>query len=224
MRLHDGARKLWIYLPPSYERGDRDYPVLFAHDGQNLFDDELSFSGEWRFDETMEALAREEGIEAIVVAVANSGSERMTEYSPFTGTGEAYVDYLVDEVQPLVAESFRIARDPARTGVIGSSAGGTISLYAIAARPDVFGLAGVLSPAFWWLREAMFDYLRGRDVVGRIYMDIGDRERGVDNMLRMADALKSRSAELRYVVERGGEHNEAAWARRLPDALRFLLR
>jgi predicted alpha/beta superfamily hydrolase len=224
VRFHDGERQLWIYLPPSYETSDREYPVLFAHDGQNLFDEDLSFSGEWRADETLEALARDEGIEAILVAVANSGSQRMTEYSPFTGTGEEYVRYLVDEVRPLVADSFRIAREPARTGVLGSSAGGTISLYAMAERPDVFGLAGVLSPAFWWLGDAMFDYLRDRAVTGRIYMDIGDSERGVDNMLRMARVLEDRDVDLRYVVEPGGEHNEAAWARRLPDALRFLLR
>ncbi len=224
MRFHDDDRQLWIYLPPSYEQTERHYPVLFAHDGQNLFDDDLSFSGEWRADETLESLAHDEGIEAIVVGVANSGSQRMTEYSPFTGTGEAYVDYLVDEVRPLVAASFRIAREPARTGLLGSSAGGTISLYAIAARPDVFGLAGVLSPAFWWLGEAMFDYLRERDVAGRIYMDIGDRERGVDNMLRMVELLETKRVELQHAVEPGGEHNEAAWARRLPDALRFLLR
>jgi predicted alpha/beta superfamily hydrolase len=224
VRFHDGDRPLWIYLPPSYEQTSRDYPVLFAHDGQNLFDEDSSFSGEWQADETLEQLAHDEGLEAIVVAVANSGSKRMTEYSPFTGTGEAYVDYLVDEVRPFVADAFRIAREPARTGVLGSSAGGTISLYAIASRPDVFGLAGVLSPAFWWLGDAMFDYLRGRDVTGRIYMDIGDRERGVDNMLRMVEVLESRSVELHHAVEPGGEHNEAAWARRLPDALRFLLR
>jgi predicted alpha/beta superfamily hydrolase len=224
VRVLEGERTLWAYLPPSYEQAaDRVYPVLFAHDGQNLFDDDLSFAGEWRFDETMETLAHE-GIEAVVVGVPNSGESRMTEYSPFTGTGEQYLSYVVDEVRPRIARDFRIAYEPARTGVIGSSAGGTISLYAIVERPDVFGLAGVLSPAFWYLREQMFDYVAGRDVRGRIYMDIGGQERGVDNMHRMAELLRAKDVELEVITEPDDAHNEHAWARRLPTALRFLLR
>jgi predicted alpha/beta superfamily hydrolase len=222
VRVLDDERRLWAYLPPSYEHSERDYPVLFAHDGQNLFDDETSHAGEWRFDETMEELAHD-GLEAIVVGIENSGTERMIEYSPFTGTGERYVDYVVDHVRPLVERSFRIAREPQRTGVVGSSAGGTISLYAIAARPDVFGLAGVLSPAIWWLGERMFDWIEPREVRGRIYMDIGGRERGVDNMHRMADVLRGKDADLLVVTEPDDAHNEEAWARRLPGALRFLL-
>ncbi|HZR95221.1 MAG TPA: alpha/beta hydrolase-fold protein [Gaiellaceae bacterium] len=222
MRVHEGDRRLWIYLPPSYERDGRPYPVVFAHDGQNLFDTDTSHAGEWRVDETMETLAAE-GLEAIVVGIENSGGERMTEYSPFTGTGEAYVSYVVDEVRALVARDFRIAREPERTGVLGSSAGGTISLYAIAERPDVFGFAGVLSPAFWWLGERMFEWIGPRDMRGRIYMDIGGLERGVEGMHRMAALLRTKTVELRVVEEPGAPHNEEAWARRLPEALRFLL-
>jgi predicted alpha/beta superfamily hydrolase len=223
VRVLEGERRLWIYLPPSYEHSDRTYPVLFAHDGQNLFDDDASFAGEWRFDETMEALAAE-GVEAIVVGIANSGDNRMTEYSPFTGTGEQYLAYVVDELRPQIGAEFRIASERERTGVIGSSAGGTISLYAIAERPDVFGFAGVLSPAFWWLGERMFEYVAGRDVRGRIYMDIGGQERGVENMHRMAALLREKDVDLQVVEDPPAAHNEAAWSYRLPDALRYLLR
>jgi predicted alpha/beta superfamily hydrolase len=223
VRVLEGERMVWAYLPPSYDYTARTYPVLFAHDGQNLFDEDWSYAGEWRFDETMEELARE-GIEAVVVGIANSGDNRMTEYSPFTGTGTEYLTYLTDEVRPRIAADFRIALEPERTGVIGSSAGGTISLYAIAERPDVFGLAGVMSPAFWWLGEQMFDYVAARAMRGRIYMDIGGQERGVDNMHRMADLLRTKDVELRVVEDAPAAHNEAAWAYRLPDALRYLLR
>jgi predicted alpha/beta superfamily hydrolase len=171
----------------------------------------------------METLAGE-GVEAIVVGIENSGSDRMTEYSPFTGTGDAYLGYLVDDVRPRVAASFRIAAEPARTGIIGSSAGGTISLYALVERPDVFGLAGVLSPALWWLGERMFDYVASREVCGRIYLDVGGRERGVENMERMAELLRAKKAEIHAVLAPGDAHDEDAWARRLPDALRYLLR
>jgi predicted alpha/beta superfamily hydrolase len=159
-----------------------------------------------------------------VIGIANRGENRMTEYSPFTGTGEQYLAWLVDELRPRVAADFRVALEPSRTGVIGSSAGGTISLYAIAERPDVFGFAGVLSPAFWYLGERMFEYVAGRDVRGRIYMDIGGHEQGVDDMHRMAAALRSKDVELEVITEPDDAHNEQAWARRLPNALRFLLR
>jgi predicted alpha/beta superfamily hydrolase len=218
----DGDRPLWAYLPPSYVHSDRTYPVLFAHDGQNLFDDDTSYAGEWRFDETLGELAHE-GLEAVVIGIANSGDNRMTEYSPFTGTGDEYLAWLVDELRPGVAAEFRIAQEPQRTGVIGSSAGGTISLYAIAERPDVFGFAGVLSPAFWYLGERMFEYVAGRDVRGRIYMDIGGREQAVDDVHRMTELLRAKDVDLQVVEEPDDAHNEQAWARRLPGALRFLL-
>jgi len=74
-------RHLLVYLPPSYGSGQR-YPVLYMHDGQNLFDRATSFVGEWRVDETMEQLAAE-GLEAIVVGIPNAGNARRDEYSPF---------------------------------------------------------------------------------------------------------------------------------------------
>jgi predicted alpha/beta superfamily hydrolase len=223
VRILDGDRRLWAYLPLCYAGSDRTYPVLFAHDGQNLFDDDTSYAGEWHLDETLEALARE-GLEAIAVGIANSGEHRLTEYSPFTDEGRAFVSWVADELRPRIAAEFRIAAEPGRTGVIGSSAGGNISLYALVERPDVFGLAAVLSPAFRLLGEEIFAYVADRDVRGRLYMDIGGEEGGVDAMLRMADVLRSKDVELEVITEPHDAHNEAAWARRLPTALRFLLR
>jgi predicted alpha/beta superfamily hydrolase len=199
------------------------YPVLFACDGQNLFDDDTSYAGEWHLDETLEALA-EEGLEAIAVGIAGSGGDRLTEYSPFTDMGRGFVSWLADELRPRIAADFRIAPEPERTGVIGSSAGGNISLYALVERPDVFGLAGVLSPAFRLLGDEIFSYVNERAVRGRIYMDIGGEERGVDAVHRMAQLLRSNDVELEVITEPHDAHNEEAWARRLPAALRFLLR
>ena len=223
VRVAAGDRPIWAYLPPSYWQSDRTYPVLFAHDGQNLFDDDTSYAGEWHFDETLDALA-DEGIEAIVIAIANAGDDRLTEYSPFTDTGRAFVAWVADVLRPQIAADFRIAPERERTGVIGSSAGGNISLFMLVERSDVFGFAGVLSPAFPLLGDEIFDAVAGRDVRGRIYMDIGGEERGVDAMNRMAELLRSKDVELEVVTEPGAVHNEQAWARRLPDALRFLLR
>jgi predicted alpha/beta superfamily hydrolase len=243
-------RDLLVHLPRSYACGERRYPVLYLQDGQNLFDAATSFSGEWRVDETMEALA-EEGREAIVVGVANAGAERLDEYSPWRqrhggGRGDAYVRFLVDTVRPLVDEGFRTRREPRATGVLGSSLGGLISLYAFFMRPEVFGMAGALSPALRFAGDAMLDFLARQPYVGgRVYLDTGTREAGfgrLDRWLaglsasqpytravrrarRLLEAKGYREGEdLLHVEERGGLHQEAAWGRRLPGALRFLLR
>jgi predicted alpha/beta superfamily hydrolase len=243
------TRDLLVYLPPSYPTANRTFPTLYMHDGQNLFDDATSFAGEWRVDDALEELAGE-GIEAIVVGVPNTGADRLHEYSPFHdvrfGGGRAadYLEFIVDTVKPLVDEAFRTTGDREATGTIGSSMGGLISLYAFFERPDVFGAVGAVSPSVGFARGALMDYLeRARFVGGRIYMDVGTlegRPRARDPlhlrdkpgeyvaMVRRARDLLVRKGyregpDLMYVEEEGAGHNEAAWAERLPQLLRFLL-
>ncbi len=224
------TRPIVVYLPPSYARTVRKrYPVLYMHDGQNLFDATTSFVGiEWGVDETMEQLSHE-GIEAIVVGIWNT-PQRMAEYCPFPqwfeGRGEAYLDFLVHTVKPLVDHTYRTRREREHTGIFGSSMGGLISLYAFFTRPQVFGFVGAMSPAFWVGNGAIHALVRARPCVpGRIYIDHGTEEY---NPQRMREVLIEKGyrlgATLRYVTERGGQHHESAWARRLPEALRFLLR
>jgi len=244
------ARDILVYLPPSYPTANRTFPTLYMHDGQNLFDDATSFAGEWGVDDALEELA-EEGFEAIVVGVPNTGADRLHEYSPFHdarfGGGRAadYVTFIVETVKPLVDEAFRTTGDREATGTIGSSMGGLISLYAFFERPDVFGAVGAVSPSVGFARGALMDYLeRARFVGGRIYMDVGTlegRPRTRDlrqpggkpgeyvEMVRRARDLLVRKGyregpDLMYVEEEGAGHNEAAWAERLPQLLRFLLR
>ncbi|HJZ46079.1 MAG TPA: alpha/beta hydrolase-fold protein [Roseiflexaceae bacterium] len=243
-------RKLYVYLPPSYTNGDRRYPVIYMQDGQNLFDQALSYAGEWQVDETMEALSLE-GIEAIVVGVPNAGVRRIDEYSPFKdqrlrkgGRGDWYVAFLANTVKPLIDRDFRTLPERQHTGVLGSSMGGLISLYAFFYRPEVFGFAGVMSPSLWFAQEAIFSYVLHADArPGRIHLDLGTHE-GTDTRVvsgavptytsrylaaahRMRDLLVHKGyrlgRELRYQEEAEATHNEVAWARRLPDALRFLL-
>ena len=126
----DNTRDILVYLPPSYATANRTYPTLYMHDGQNLFDKATSFAGEWGVDEALEEAA-DEGIEAIVVGIPNTGVERMQEYSPFKdarfGGGRAadYVKFVVETVRPLVDEAFRTTGDREATATIGSSMGGS---------------------------------------------------------------------------------------------------
>jgi predicted alpha/beta superfamily hydrolase len=244
------AREICVYLPPSLARSmaagettDQRYPVLYFMDGQNVFDDKTSYIGvKWAADEALEKLAGE-GIEAIAVAVANHGDDRMHEYNPWPsslkyrgrthpvgGKGDAYLDWLVGTVKPLVDRSFPTRAERMATAIIGSSMGGLISLYALFAQRAVFGLAGVMSPAVQWSDYRVVTLIEESPLPPtRIHLDMGWREwRGATRDARkVRDALLARGfvleRDLHYVEERNARHNESAWARRLPDALRFLL-
>ena len=243
-------RKLYVYLPPSYARCERDYPVIYMQDGQNLFDESLSYAGEWQVDETMELLSQER-IEAIVVGIPNAGVRRIDEYSPFVdrrlhkgGRGDRYVAFVANTVKPLIDRDFRTLPEREHTGILGSSMGGLISLYALFCRPEIFGFAGVMSPSLWFAQEAIFPYVQQASFKpGRVYLDAGTHEgsdtralhsgphkytsRYLSAVRRMRDRLDQKGYRpaqgLCYHEEEEAIHNEAAWARRLPDALRFLL-
>jgi predicted alpha/beta superfamily hydrolase len=239
-------RDILVYLPPTYETGNKRYPVLYLHDGQNLFDETTSFAGEWQVDETMETLGQE-GIEALVVGIPNAGLARLDEYSPFRdkrsgGLGDHYLDFIANNVKPLVDARFRTLTGREHTGIMGSSMGGLISLYAFFHHPETFGLAGALSPAFWFAKGAIYDIIKKAPYYpGRIYLDAGTREHGEGHWLitrsrsrqyyagvrRMQRLLAKKGyrprRDLLYMEEKWARHEEVAWARRLPKAIRFLL-
>ena len=244
-------RHILVYLPPSYGAEHRHYPVLYMQDGQNLFDPATSFAGEWGVDETMEQLALTEGVEAIVVGVPNMGRHRVDEYSPFIeprlggGQGEDYLAFLAHTLKPLIDRDFRTLPERTHTGLLGSSLGGLIGLYGYFRAARIFGLAGVMSPALWFGGESIFDYVESADYVpGRIYLDAGTRELGEDlhnglphratssrqyyaGVRRMKRILIRKgfrpTVDLMHVEEKWAGHSETSWARRLPDAIRFLL-
>jgi predicted alpha/beta superfamily hydrolase len=246
-----GQREVLCLLPPDAAAGHRRYPVIYMLDGQNLFDAAISYAGEWQVDETM-VLLRGEGHEAIVVGVTNGGERRLAEYTPYpstrrgppgAGRGAATLGFLADTLKPIVDASFptQVARQS--TAIAGSSLGGLMSLYAAWERPDVFGAAAAFSPAFPAGQEALIGRLASEPrPSSRVYLDTGGRE-GSDLWLdrivhwwsraflrdvrRCRDALLAaglrEGSDLRYLEAPRAIHREAAWAARLPDALRFLL-
>ena len=241
-------RDIVVYLPPSYANSQRHYPVLYMQDGQNLFDAATSFSGEWHIDEIMEKLGHEDGIEAIIVAIPNMGAERVSEYSPFRdkkhggGRGNKYVHFLVDTLKPIIDRDFRTRPERKFTGIMGSSMGGLISLYAFFHNPDTFGYVGAMSTSLWFAEGAMLEYLKSVPFRGgRIYMDIGTREYGratptdesprtysrrlYAKTRRMQRVLVKKgyrpTRTLVYVEEKWAGHHEPAWTRRIPHAFRY---
>jgi predicted alpha/beta superfamily hydrolase len=240
-------RDILVHLPPSHcEIPGKRYPVIYAQDGQNLFDRATSFIGEWEADETMQALERVLRLEAIIVGIPNAGFDRLNEYSPFRddeyggGRGDAYLDFVVNTVKPIIDRDFLTQPGRATTGILGSSMGGLISLYGFLKRNDVFGFCASMSPAYWFADKAILNYVQNASPrPGRIYLDSGTGEKSspgplggiarcfCDDVQLVRDLLIEKGfrldADVWYVQEINGVHSEATWARRLPLALRFLL-
>jgi predicted alpha/beta superfamily hydrolase len=225
-------RTIRLYLPPGYETSGKRYPVLYMHDGQNLFDDATSYVGEWGVDEALDALAGE-GLELIVVGIDHGGEKRFNELSPWPhaqfGRGEnvPYTQFVVDVVKPFVDANYRTKPGRADTGIMGSSMGGIASHYALYARPQVFSKAGIFSPAYWtgpaieaWTAE------KSLPPDTRVYMNMGEKEGGdmgrpFAPMSALVQADVAPGAFHAEVVP-GAEHNERFWRDEFPKAVRFL--
>lgn len=225
-------RTIRVYLPPGYDASTKRYPVLYMHDGQNLFDDATSYVGEWGVDEALDALAAD-GLELIVVGVDHGGEKRFNELSPWAherfGAGEnvQYTRFLVDVVKRHVDANYRTLPDRAHTGVMGSSMGGVASHYALYAYAQVFSKAGIFSPAYWtgpavapWTDAAVLP----KDT--RVWMNMGEKEG--DDMVRpfgiVSELVRADVAPDAFHAEvvAGREHNEAFWRDEFPRAVRFL--
>ena len=228
-------RTLRLYLPPSYESApDKRYPVIYMHDGQNLFDDATSYAGEWGVDETMDAFARTRGFEAIVVGIDNGGEERLRELSPWTNPkygaaqGEQYMAFVVDVVKPFVDTHYRTRPDREDTAIAGSSMGGLISHYALLRYPQVFGKAAIFSPSYWFSNEVYVQTAAHPWPAGtRSYFYIGGREgdESVADVRRMLPLLATPDHAVRDVtlhVEPDAQHDERAWRAEFPRAVAWL--
>ncbi len=242
------SREIRVWLPPGYDGGEDRYPVIYFHDGQNLFRPGGPF-GCW-FAEDAAAAEMKAGRmrEAIMVAIPNNeadmGKARMTEYQPPTdlnprdpsrgkGICDRYAEFLLGKVKPAIDAKYRTLPDRANTSVAGASMGGLVSLW-LGLNTDAFGAVGVFSPAFWTSSNFTKAAMDGPKKDGlRIYMDMGTREKGNLSGDYWKDALAVRDALLKQGYEEGedllwnpgegDEHNERAWAKRLPVALRFLV-
>ncbi len=233
-------KKIWIYLPPGYAKSKKRYPVLYMHDGQNLFDEALSAVSEWGVDESLDSLIARGLPAAIVVGIENGGSERMREYNawPFTWAreegpvaiapaAEDYLQDLKDHLKPSVDKHYRTLPGRENTLTAGSSMGGLVACYAALKYPAVFGKAGVFSPSFW-TAEGIVAFADSAAPLqqGKFFFYMGGREgeRHLNNMSRVHQLLGRRSASMIYcVVDPEGEHNEFYWRKWFPEFFRWAL-
>lgn len=206
---------------------------MYMHDGQNVFNDATSFSGEWGVDEALDTLGLKYK-ECIVVGIDNGAAKRLNEYCPYDfelkgiaanyssnkGEGGLYVDFLVKTLKPFIDKRYRTLRGKKNTFIAGSSMGGLISMYALLRYPKKFGGAGVFSPAFW-VGPKIFDDIRtkGKKVKGKIYFYAGDEEGEtmVPMTLRAFNEMHQVSrSKMSTVIRSGGKHNEARWRIEFP--------
>lgn len=248
-RILKNRRTLLVCLPFTYAADKaRRYPVIYMHDGQNVFDSATSFSGvEWGAYETAAALAEEvPPLEAIIVGIYNKGEERISEYAPDRdavrggGKGREYSEFIVKEVKPFIDAAYRTLSGREDTAVAGSSLGGLISLFLILEYPEVFSKAGVLSPSLHWAGHTLLPLAKQKADAKKmkIWLSMGTGEGGrsrksknlsesVLDSRKLRDILLARgfgkNKSLIYCEEKGGRHNEAWWAKLLPGVFRFFL-
>ncbi|WP_263359211.1 alpha/beta hydrolase [Acidicapsa ligni] len=250
LRLHPGfasrilpdKRDLIVYVPPGYdEHPERTYPVLYLHDGQNLFDPRTSFipGRTWQVRESADAAILAEEVEPLViVGIYNTGDRRLAEYTHERdwqmGGGEAdsYGRLITEELMPWIAAHYHIKTGREHTGMGGSSLGGLVSLYLGLRYADIFGRLAVLSPSVWWNHKSILGFVNEvaphLQAKPRIWLDAGDLEGRM--MVRDAEVLARRlkangwrdEESVHFEKAPGGTHDEASWAKRVRPMLRFL--
>ena len=226
------ARDIWLYLPPDYSNSDERYPVIYIHDGQNVFDSKTSYAGEWGVDELLNDLYTKTKQGFIVVGINNVGAERMNEYSPWTnekyggGSGDRYIQMIAKELKPFIDATYRTKPKPESTAIIGSSMGGLISYYAGLEYPEVFGKSGVISPSFWFSKEVInFTKQKAQQENSRMYLLLGDQEGMTEDFNTISKLLLDSgfpSEQVKKELIKGGKHNEAFWNSQFLNVVSYL--
>ena len=240
-RFLQEAHDVTVCVPPGYETGtERRYPVLYLHDGQNVFDElPMSITGvQWGVDTTSRALIHAGVIEpVIIVAIGNAGRERIDEYTPTRdaahdagGLADRYGRMLVYEIKPFIDHHYRTLQAREHTAVAGSSLGGLLSLHLGLTHPAIFGKLALLSPSVWWDDRWIVRQLVASDAQRpsiRIWLDVGTGEKrmmkGAQLLARILERKGwTRGIDYEYLEAEGALHDERAWGERTGLFLRFL--
>jgi len=241
-KILGNSRNVTVYLPPGYDEAGSEsrYPVLYMHDGQNLFHPERSFipGQHWRLSEAAnESIGSRRAEPMIIVGIDNAGPDRIHEYTPTHdddrdagGRAESYGRMLAEELKPVIDARYRTRPERGQTAIGGSSLGGLLSLYLVLHRFDLFTRAAVMSPSVWWHDRSILSEVEAFDGAGqrpRIWLDIGGREgrEALGDARALRDLLRKKGwgeEELCFYEDRRADHSERAWANRVKSALEFL--
>lgn len=229
------TRRVWVYLPNDYNTQlQKRYPVLYMHDGQNVFDVITSYAGEWGVDETLSDKQTKGDKGCIVVAVDHGGTNRINEYSAFNnpryggGEGEAYCDFMAHTLKRYIDSAYRTRPEREYTGIAGSSVGGLISFYAAITYPEVYSKAGIFSPSFWF-SDSLYPYVDSllmKDSIKFYFMsgttESTDMVPDIDRMIALLRSKGYSDAALQFVTREDGQHSEWFWKREFGDCYDWL--
>lgn len=232
-----------VYLPPGYRRDTRrSYPILYLHDGQNVFDGRTSYvPGQcWQAREAADGLLAGRRIEPLIMAaVYHGGEKRIHEYTPTKtrklggGGANLHAWMMTEELRPWLAERYRILPQARHTALAGSSLGGLAALYLGLTHPGVYGRLGVMSPSVWWDQRVILKMVQGLQHPQRqkMWLDVGTEEGsapfGSTRDVRLLKAMLvtrgwREDRSLQYLEVEGADHSERAWAARFPAVLEWL--
>lgn len=227
----DTLKTIWVYLPKKYQNSKKNYPVIYMHDAQNLFDASTSYAGEWKVDEYMDQLITNE---SIIIGIEHGDQKRIDELTPYKhekyggGKGDAYLDFIKNTLKPHIDVTYRTKSNAEHTALFGSSLGGLISFYGVIKYPETFGKAAVFSPSFW-INPEIFDLVESSIIseASRFYFLAGtdESEDMIPDQERMVTLLKEKGLKDNQIESRnieGGQHNEKFWAISFGDAYQWL--
>ncbi len=238
-------KRIFIYLPRSYHKTDKFYPVLYMHDGHNLFDDkQATYGRSWRIMDVYEN--NPDLPEVIIVGIDTEGDSRGDELCPYKftykdntvmgGKADAYLNFIISQVKPLIDHRFRTFKSPKNTGLMGSSFGGLNSIYAALVYGAYFTRFGCVSNAFFMdgLEDKLLNLAKSTSLTTtkKFYMDVGTKEtkddlineKYVDSNKELYSILKDKLDQnhLKFVIAENAIHNEKDWEKRFPDIIKFM--
>ena len=238
-------RMIRVYLPKSYQLGQKKYPVLYMHDGQNVFRNDEAIGG---VSLELENYLDENCLELIVVAIDQNSRERKNEYCPwangtyskqflevdtasFGGNGANYIEFIVEELKPYIDRTYRTNQN--HTAMAGISMGGLITLYAGCRYPMIFKDLIVFSGAFYANQEKIEELLKTADLsaIRSLYIDCGTNEGGIGTFISneflasnqaVYDMVREKLPAVKFKVLAGQEHNYRSFQKRVSQLFSFL--
>lgn len=227
------GRPIYMYLPEGYESSDERYPVVYMHDGQNVFDAATSnFGKEWRVDEVLDSLISQQEMDKVIVAaIAHGGTNRSYEYVPFPdpnapsdgASAEQFTKYFIEEVIPYIDGKYRTVADRDHRMIMGSSFGGIQAFWMGYNHSDVFSAVGAVSPSTWVGNMRVFDELKRMknkpDI--DIWLDMGETEgMPIEELVGILQSKGFRHGQdMFYLWDKYGQHDEISWSKRVHNPL-----
>lgn len=248
----ENRRTVRVWLPSNYEFNNKNkrFPVIYMSDGQNLVDRYLSAYGDWRLDQTVERLIEEgnDGLIAVGIDCPKDPLERTKELCPpyeptkkifkmegdsFKPYADQYIDYIVNELKPLIDKTFFTISD--NTAIGGSSMGGIMAFYAYIYKPEAFKFSLSFSPAFFFYKKKdWFSILDKYDLSpnknGKLFLYSGGKDFEAiflkPTIYTYEYLLKRqfKNDQVALLVDTNEIHHEDAWAKYLYDALKYWLK